>query len=255
MTIDQDMLAALRTEAIDSAEDRIASLTDTVQKFQQGVIKGTDALASSKLDAHSLKSVAAGFEMKALKVMCHRMEDYLFNLSDLDAGVAKDIMSIIDRLSDCLDAFVNNREVDVSTMVRSLPMKGGFEIGDVSVTDIEVMLVMEPGTATRIVTRELLECGYRMVNVASTLDALHLIPSMKPDAVICSRHMPDLTGVDLACALRAMPTTHNIPVALIASVDRDRSEIEGLPGDVPLLRKGGNFADDVASVFVELGIL
>ncbi len=255
MAIDQDMLAALRTEAIDSAEDRINSLLETVRGFQNGTVKGSDALAACKLDAHSLKSVAAGFDMKALGVMCHRLEDYLFNVSALEDAIATDVLFIIDRLSECLEAFVNGREVDISSMVRSLPVKGGFDVGEVSVTDIEVMLVMEPGTATRIVTRELIECGYRMINVASTLDALHLIPSMKPDAVICSRVMPDLTGVDLACALKAMPTTKHIPVALIASVDRDRDEIADLPESVPLLRKGGNFADDVANVFVELGIL
>lgn len=255
MLMDQDMMAELRTEALDAAEDRIANLNETVRQFLAGNVAGGDALATCKLDAHSLKSLAASFDMKALTAMCHRFEDYLFNVTKLDEKVSKDVQFIADRMAECLDAFVNDREIDISAMVRRLPLKGGFDIGDVTVADIEVMLVMEPGTATRIVTRELLECGYRMVNVASTLDALHLIPSMRPDAVICSRVMPHLTGVDLACALKAMPSTRNIPVALLASVDRDDKKIADLPDEVPVLRKGENFADDVAKVFVSLGIL
>lgn len=253
--MENDILAELRNEAIDSAEDRIAGLSESISKFNENVVSGKDALAAIKLDVHSLKSVANSFDMKALGVLSHRFEDYLFNVNELSASIAGDVQVLVDRMSECLDAFVSGKEVDISSLVRKLPNKGGFEVGEVMVTDIEVMLVMEPGTATRIVTRELLECGYRMINVASTLDALHLIPSMKPDAVICSRVMPELTGVDLACALKAMPTTKKIPVALIASVDRDRDEIADLPNDVPLLRKGSNFADDVAAVFVELGIL
>lgn len=255
MLLDQSLMTELRTEAIDSAEDRLASLTATLEQFTSDAISGRDALAACKMDVHSIKSVAASFDMKPLAVICHRMEDYLFNINILTASMADDVQFIVDRMAECLDAFVSGRNIDVSAMVRELPAKGGFDVGEVSVADIEVMLVMAPGTATRIVTRELLECGYRMVNVASTLDALALIPSMRPDVVICSRFMPELSGVDLACALRAMPTTRSIPVALIASLEQDGDAVTDLPPDVPVLRKGEGFADDVAAAFVRLGIL
>ncbi|SDE34031.1 Hpt domain-containing protein [Kordiimonas lacus] len=252
-TTDNDLLEELRTEAIDTVEDRLRSLTEAVQDFQAGIIQGNDALAAIRLEAHSLKSVAQSFEMKSLKVMCHRFEDYFFNMKELTPESCKDILFYADRMAECLEAFIQNREIDVSQMMRKLPNKGGFNVGDITVTDIEVMLVMEPGIATKIVTRELLECGYRMINVASTMDAIQLIPSMRPDAVIVSRVMPELTGIDLACALKAMPSTRDIPVALIATSQKEK--YTDLPADVPVLRKGANFADDVADVFVKLGIL
>jgi len=251
--MDNDLVAELRTEAIDTVEDRLHNLQESIRDFQDGVIEGKHALASVRLEAHSLKSVAASFEMKALKVICHRFEDYFFNVSELKQENCKDILFFADRMAECLEAFVQDREFDVSSMMRKLPNKGGFEVGDIMVSEIEVMLVMEPGTATKIVTRELLECGYRMINVASTMDAIQLIPSMKPDAVIVSRIMPELSGVDLACALKAMPTTRDIPVALIATSEKEK--FKDLPDNVPVLRKGSNFADDVAEVFVQLGIL
>ena len=253
--LDNDLLEELKTEAIDTVEDRIKNLNETLEAFDQGSVNGLDALAVFRLEAHSLKSVAASFDMKALKVMCHRFEDYMFNLDKLESTHTRDCQFFSDRLADCLDAFINDREIDISQMMRQLPAKGGFDVGDIMVSNIEVMLVMEPGTATKIVTRELLECGYRIINVASTMDAIQLIPSMKPDAVICSRVMPELTGIDLACALKAMPTTRDTPVALIASVDPNSGDMRNLPDTVPLLRKGKNFADDVADVFVKLGIL
>ena len=166
-----------------------------------------------------------------------------------------DIQIFSDRMAEALEAWVFGREFDVSEVSRSLPAKGGFNEAEVTVSDIEVMLVMEPGIATRIITRELLECGYRMINVASTIDAIQLVPTMRPDAVIISKEMPELSGVDLVCAVKAMPVTREIPVALITSDKRDAESLVDLPKDVPILRKGSNFGDDVADVFVELGIL
>ena len=248
----QDIMEELRTEAIDSAEDRLKNLHEAVQDYTNGYIKSSDALATIRLEAHSLKSVASSFEMKALKVMCHRFEDYFFNVKEMSPEISKDIQFYADRMAECLEVFVNGKEIDVSEVVRKLPNKAGFEVSDVTVADIEVMLVMAPGTATKIVTRELMECGYRMVNVATTMDAFQLIPVMKPDAVIISRVMPELSGIDLACALKAMPITKDLPVALLAT---DSGSLNNLPKSVPVLRKGANFADDVADVFVELGIL
>lgn len=248
----QELLEELRTEAIDTAEDRLGNLHEVVQDFKKGIVKSSDALAVLRLEAHSLKSVAASFEMKALKVMCHRFEDYFFNVSELTDNICRDIQFFSDRMAECLDAFVRGIDVDVSSLMRKLPNKAGFDVADITVANIEVMLVMAPGIATKIVTRELLECGYRMVNVATTMDAFQLIPSMKPDAVIISRVMPELSGVDLACALKAMPATKHIPVALLAT---ESGDIKDLPKDVPVLRKGANFADDVAEVFVALDIL
>lgn len=251
--MDNDLVAELRTEAIDTVEDRLQNLQEAIREFQEGTIAGDHALATVRLEAHSLKSVAASFDMKALKVLCHRFEDYFFNVSELKQENCADILFFGDRMAECLEAFINDQEVDVSQLMRKLPNKGGFEVGDIMVSEIEVMLVMEPGTATKIVTRELLECGYRMINVASTMDAIQLIPSMKPDAVIVSRVMPELSGIDLACALQAMPTTRDIPVALIATSQKEK--YKDLPSTVPVLRKGSTFADDVADVFVKLGIL
>ncbi len=248
----QDILEELRTEAIDSAEDRLRNLHEAVQDFSNGCVGSKDALAAIRLEAHSLKSVAASFEMKALKAMCHRFEDYFFNVKELTPEICKDIQFFADRMAECLDGFVQGREIDISELVRKLPNKAGFEVSDITVADIEVMLVMAPGTATKIVTRELMECGYRMVNVATTMDAFQLIPVMKPDAVIISRVMPELSGIDLACALKAMPVTKDLPVALLAT---DSGSLKDLPETVPVLRKGANFADDVADVFVKLGIL
>ncbi|WND02466.1 hypothetical protein QGN29_13010 [Temperatibacter marinus] len=249
-----DILLELRNEAIDTIEDKLGSLNDIIIKRRSGVYTGTESLSKVRLESHSIKAVAASFDMKAILVLSHRFEDFTFDMKEISVEDLSSIQAFSDRIAEALEAFINDRTFDVAEVMRKLPAKGGFDEASITVSNIEVMLVMEPGIATKIVTRELLECGYRIVNVASTLDALVLIPQMKPDCVITSRVMPELTGIDLACALKAMPTTRATPVALIATDNKDM-RTDDLPKNVPVIRKGSDFGNDVADVFMELGIL
>ena len=54
---------------------------------------------------------------------------------------------------------------------------------------------MHHGAATHFVEREMQECGYRISTCTSTLDALPLIIRTKPDLVIISAMMPELSAL------------------------------------------------------------
>ena len=66
--------------------------------------------------------------------------------------------------------------------------------------------------------------------------------------VITAQVMPRVTGVDLACALAAMPTTKDIPVALLTSLESNHPDLAALPVNVGLIRRGVSFGDDLAHV-------
>lgn len=257
MTVDTNHYEEVKQETIDGLDDRILQMDNLLKAFGAGAIDAEALLSELRINAHSIKSSANLSEMGAIKAISHRFEDYLADVKKPTDSIVSALQVFVDHLSKSLDNLYNGIAEDISVAMRSLPAKGGFDfnVDDITTTDTEVMLVMEPGIATKIVTKELLECGYRMVNVASTMDALMLIPSMRPDLVIVSRVMPELDGVDLACAVRAMPSTRDIPVALLTSEALDSETLRNLPKDVPIMRKGGNFADDVAEVFVKLGLI
>lgn len=255
MSADKIILEELKNEAIDSLDEKLKSMNAALSGQ---AIFGDDReriFAQIRMDAHSIKAVASAYEVSSLKAITHRCEDFLFDVKKGEDLHIPSVQIFVDRMSDAFEAWVYGRDFDVSEVSRSLPAKGSFNENEITVSNIEVMLVMEPGIATRIITRELLECGYRMVNVASTIDAIQLVPSMRPDMVIISREMPELSGIDLVCALRAMPITRNIPLALITAEEKTSDKLEDLPENVPVLRKGPQFGDDVADVFVQLDIL
>ncbi|MCH8835401.1 MAG: hypothetical protein IH925_05600, partial [Proteobacteria bacterium] len=95
-------------------------------------------------------------------------------------------------------------------------------------------------------------CGYRITTVTSTFEALPLIVRTKPDMVIISAVMPNLSGIDLAIALAAMPATRNVPMALITSLDADDEYLKLLPDSVPVIHKSPAFGDDLAEALSRL---
>ena len=99
------------------------------------------------------------------------------------------------------------------------------------------------------------QCGYRITNVTTTFEALPLIIRTKPDMVIISAIMPELSGIDLAVALASMPATRNIPTALITSLDPDDDYLKLLPQAVPVIKKGPSFGDDLAEALSHLFII
>ncbi len=242
-------------EALDSIDDRLLQMNALLSDVSHERLNSVMAVAVLRQHAHSVKGLGASVGATIIKVLAHRLEDYLEAVEVLEGRAFGDCQVFLDRLSEALDGRLDASPQDIAGFCRRLPAKGSFSIDDIEINDIELMLVMTEGTGTHFVTRELAECGYRIVNVRSTVDALALAAQMRPDMVIVSNVMPELSGVDFICALKAMPATKSIPVALLTSAERDNPRLSDLPTDVPILSKSGRFADDVASVFSQIGLL
>ncbi len=246
-------------ELLDGIEDRLTELNELLDAVRAGQSDAGVAVGLLRQHVHSVKSMAASAQVPILHRIAARFESYLGPLSRLDEPATEDVQTFIDRLAEALDGRLALDEQEIEARLARLPgappPTASFDPNEIHVRDIDIMLVMPPGTATNFVTRELAECGYRMINCFSTLDALVLAGQMRPDLVIVSNVMPELSGVDFACAIRAMPSTKEIPVAMLTSEKRGSSALAGLPDDVPLLSKSGRFADDVTKVFQELNLL
>ena len=139
--------------------------------------------------------------------------------------------------------------------VRKLPSRPVADFGDVVAHDIEVFVIMPDDAVSRHVMRELQACGYRVTREGNSFRAIEIAAMTRPDLVIATGVLDMLSGVDLISAIRAMPATRDIPVALITSASREDVVAGGLPETVPVIRKGVDFGDDLTDALTELGIL
>ncbi len=232
-----EMVAGLLAEFVGEAQERVADLTRRIPKG--------DGLPELRRFVFDLAGQARNFGLSMLETVADQAQNYLTATTALDDRAIDDLGQYLDVIQDMLNGEQGD-EGDIRQMVRGLPVRRGVEIDEVpEVRDIEVVLVMSPGTQQTFVERELRACGYRATAIPDTLKGLAYATRAKPDMMIISAVMPQLSGIDLALALAVIPTTRNIPVAVITSLDATDPQLKALPNSVALIRKTSAFGDDL----------
>jgi CheY-like chemotaxis protein len=241
-----DMVENLRQEYLADLGEEIGGLGDRLSVESDSGDSTPEHFNLLREFAFHLRGQSQNFGLSLIHAVAHRMQDYLSDISALGARDLENVRAFLDTLTDLVDGTVP-ADADPSEIVRRLPAKPGVDIAELQALDVEVLLVMPPGTATRLVQRELQECGYRVVTAATAFEALPLVVRTKPNMVIISAVIDELSGSGLAAALSSMTETRNIPVALITSFEKDHESLRHLPDSVPIIQKGQNFGDDLAA--------
>jgi CheY-like chemotaxis protein len=236
----------LRQEYLADLGEEIGALNDAISAAERDDELVPEASDAFRRFAFSYKGQSHNFDLKLHNVVAHRLDDYLADLKALGQSNLRDLRTFLETISDLLDATIA-ADSEPAEIVRRLPAKPGLDIGDIETRDIEILLVMPPSTVARLVQRELQECGYRVNTVHSAYDAVPLIVRTKPNLVIASAVIDELSGIDLAAALTSMVETRNIPIALITSFSSRHESLKFLPDSVPIIKKGSSFGDDLTA--------
>jgi CheY-like chemotaxis protein len=232
-----EMVQGLLAEFVGEAQERCA---DLVRRIPKG-----EGLPELRRFVFDVAGQARNFGLTMLETVADQAQNYLTAIVKLDDQAIDELGRYLDVIQDILSGD-QTAEGDIRQMVRALPIRRGVEIDEApEVRDIEVVLVMSPGTQQTFVERELRACGYRATAIPDTLKALAYATRAKPDMMIVSAVMPQLSGIDLALALAAIPATRNIPLAVITSLDANDAQLKVLPPSVALIRKTSAFGDDL----------
>jgi CheY-like chemotaxis protein len=240
-------------EVLDEARDVVAELELRLQQARTGGLDPATAAKALLQHAVNLRLKARSVNVPGLGPLTHRLEDYLVGLRNPGPDNIADLQTFADRIAAVLDGDAVPPEA-VAEVVRQLPKKATFEVSDITIAHVEITLVMAQRTAARVIERELAACGYAVSTVLDPFDALELIVQTRPDLVVTGMVMPRLSGVDLACAVAAMPATKAIPVAVLTSLTPDHPDLAALPMNAGLIRRGPQFGDDLAHVLNRFGI-
>ena len=240
-------------EALDEARDVVAGLEVRMQQIRGGTLAPDKAAILLAQDASNLRLKAKAVNLPGLTPLSHRLDEYLANAKEVTVKNLDDLQRFSDRISAVLDGETIPVE-EIATVIRDLPHKSTFEVSDVTVTDTEVTLILPQKTAARVVERELAACGYRVSTVLDPIEAFAIILETKPDLVITTAVMPRLSGIDLACAMAAMPSTKGIPVAVLTSLEPNHPDLRALPMNVGIIRRGENFGNDLADTLQRFNI-
>jgi CheY-like chemotaxis protein len=250
-----DLSDEMRQEFLEEVIEVLQGLDVFLDSARNG--RNTEAEVAGEFTRATLrlKGQAANFGLRQLATVALRLDDYL---SHAPQAVPPRIWEDLQKFLDVLLALAEGRidaDTDTASLVRKLPPRLGFDVNEIEVRDVEVMLVMPPGAQTRFVEREMQQCGYRVSVVADTIEAFSQVVQTKPDLIVVSAIMPHLDGIDLAIGLVSMPATRNIPIAVITSLDQGDERLALLPRKVPVLHKGPSFGDDLFKALDDLFLI
>jgi CheY-like chemotaxis protein/HPt (histidine-containing phosphotransfer) domain-containing protein len=244
-------LDELEHEFIAVAGDSVGEIQHLIDGMEESGIVSPEALRAITRLTHTLKGNGGTFGFPNISLIAHRFEDYMGHAG---AGVsATSLRQFYDRMEDVLSRRLPP-DGDAERVIEGLPRAVSFDLADIVRQEVDVVLVMENATQARLVRREFEACGYSVVLIPNTLEALDYIRRVTPDLVVASAVMPGLTGVELLIMLKALPATRGIPCALLTSLVAGGHDLDALPADVPLIHKGQRFSEDFAQALAQLKI-
>jgi len=250
----EEMDRQVEAEFIEEVRDIVSGLEVLIGNLRSNSVPAKEALPRIQRDMLNVAVRGSTVDQPLVTIVAHRFGEYVADLTSASPQQLDDMIAFIDQIRAALDGKV---EVSASaSVVRALPARidSNFNPADVKITNIEVLMVISDRSTARIVEREMRACGYRTSTVRSPFQALEMAVRTKPDLVVISGVLDDLTGVDLATAFATMPATRNLKVAVLTSYGFGHPSLNELPARVPVIRKGSSFGDDLAEALARLQI-
>jgi CheY-like chemotaxis protein len=212
------------------------------------------AMARLGKECARLRQMAYWAHQPLIDLTFRRLHDYLGDMGAPNDYQIDDINAFLDVVWAILE---NEIEVgaDQAEFVRSLPARMPAVIEDVAHLDIEILIADPDFDTILVLERELRNCGYRVAAATNFFDALELSVRTRPDLVISATALDELSGVELARALRALSATRNIPFILLTGFTVDQASVQGLPEDAAVVRRGEGFSEDLAAALQQFRII
>ena len=250
--IDDQQRGQLIREYLEEVDDVLADFDVTLGSLSAG---SADTTAEGKRLFAAFSVLHAQnrvLEITFMDVALHRLCYYLEDLTQSTPKVLEDLQhySTIARIL----VERSNRDEDVSAHTCSLPVRTPPDLDNVVQVDVEIMLVEPNKTVSKLVSRELRACGYRVTTIRESVDSLSYAVQTKPDMIIASAELDQLSRIDLARAIGAMPVTKAIPFAIPTSRYRDHAALADLSQSAAVLKKGAKFGDDLADALAQFGV-
>ena len=112
-------------------------------------------------EASKLRGIGSSCGFPLVNLIAHRLETYLSgNLTRLNERQIEDVTKFADRLAVAVDREERPDVATTNQIIRTLPVRYEFDITDIEVHDVEIMLVTPSKVVSKLVSTELGACGF-----------------------------------------------------------------------------------------------
>jgi CheY-like chemotaxis protein/HPt (histidine-containing phosphotransfer) domain-containing protein len=249
----QDALERLKQEFIDTSAEKLDKIDGIIDQLYRGSDndRGADFVEFQR-DIHSLKGSAGTYGFGSVSLIAHRLEDYIETTRQLTSENLLDVQKYIDRIREILEGRDEIAPERLSGILDSLPTSGPAQTASTAEENVVALLVMAKGVQRKLVTTDLSNNGFELAYADHPLEAFRLAVSLKPNLIITSLEFDNLSGLELAKALRGVDAMSEIPVILLTS-----HAVEGMSEALPpysrAIHKDSHFAAKLTDTLQDLG--
>lgn len=263
-----EMMKQLDVEYHDDASERIAEMARCLERI--GEEGPTDAVLSVvRRQGHNLKGTAASFGYPVITMIAHRLETYINDMRQWEPTALEDLYRFVDRMGEMLDRANQPSDDEIAQIVRALPAQSLDRSAalnrsgapdravpnlDIQVKVVEILLITPTRTIAKLLSQQIIACGFRVNSVADPIEGLTMALRTRPDMIITSQAMKGMSGVDLIRAVRAISATEQIPACILTSQEIGSAVFDRLPAGIMMLRTGEQFADDFGEAIAQCGL-
>ena len=251
----QEALAQLRQEFIDSSAERLDQIDLLIDRMYNDKGDRNADFVEFQRDIHSMKGSAGTYGFDSVTLIAHRLEDFIEAVPDLSNGQLLDVQVYVDRIREILESGQNASKERLDDILVTLPTIGPAPTITQELKTVSVFLIMPKGVQRKLITQELVSCGFELAFSNRPLEAFSLIVSLKPDLIVSSMEFDELSGLELAWSLRAVKAGRQTPIVLLTSHDTAKIKPDNIPEDTQVIHKGLEFAGELATLLMQRGMI
>ena len=245
--------AQLQTEFRDLIHDHVGQVNAAFERLENKASTASEALSLIRRCCHTMKGAAASYHYGAIAEVSQRFDNYLHGLTTLDAKEVRDLQVFIDEIGRLAELSTQPTGEDIAKVLRNLPFRYEFNVKDVEIRHVEIMVVTPSKVTAKVVSQELMACGFRPLVMHDPIEALTSALRAKPSMVIASAVIDPISGIDVLQALRHITSTSSLPLAILTSNKGDTNFATAIPEKTFVLHTN-SFSDDFANVIAATGL-
>jgi len=226
-----------------------------------GAPDGESQLRELQRHIHSIKGMGGSFGFPSITEIAHVLEDFMEAHADL-LGNLSDIDVYLDWIKKIADKGVDVGEVECRRIIGLLP-KAHYKMQPSSdgkrmnavrpAREVNVLLVMPKGVQRKIIGQELASCGFGVSFTDKGVGAISLAVYRRPDLIISSMVLDDITGADLCRAVSVIEATQDTRFILMTSPGTVYPEMADLPPAAAIIEKGQDYTGALTERLLEWG--
>ena len=254
MPQNSDIYLQLRQEFIESSRDQIEDIEVKLDLIESGQSDAVEETQSIQRYIPTIKGQGGSFGYPLTGRVAHMLEDYLENAGGIQTESIPDIHVYLNLMLDLISTQESIAQDDPQSLLSALPTGQTVTFSTQQTHDINVLLVMPAGLQRKLVAKELLSCGFRVMRAYHSLEALSVAVDLAPDIVFVNYDMSPFNGRELANMFAAVDKLRDIHFVLLTSYEAGSENLADLPDNISVVQKHKDFTESIGELMIQWGV-